>query len=104
MTEVIHSQDVVIGRTIDEEMDVARYKCRVYHMFSMICRSIYTDMDNYARSVSVGMPHVKLLYRAGDTYRVVIYVFPDGAQMKRFLEESSDANEIYNLTKKGKIL
>lgn len=94
-----------VSDRIEEKMDAARYKCRIYHMYSIWCIDLHETFGSYARMMSRGKPYVHFLkpLHSGN-YEGLVYVFASLAQRDRFLEENRNYEKLHKLTKERKML
>lgn len=90
---------------IEEQLDMARYKCQIFHMYSIPCASIYNDLDRYRKIVAGNRPNVSFIKRLkSGNFECLVYIFKNNKYRSKFLEEEVDYNKLYQQTKERKIL
>jgi hypothetical protein len=90
---------------LDEQMDMARYKCRIFHMYSILCHSIYDDLIEYRNMVARKNPSVAFIKPLDSgNFECLVYIFETLEYRNQFLEENPNYNKLYKLTKERKFL
>ncbi|MFA6916965.1 MAG: hypothetical protein WC222_11250 [Parachlamydiales bacterium] len=84
---------------------MARYKCRIFHVYSIPCHSLYNDLADYQKIVAKKSPSIAFVkpLESGN-FECIVYIFQDQVHRDQFLEENKDYNKLYKLTKERKIL
>jgi hypothetical protein len=90
---------------IEERMDMARYRCRIYHMYSIPANSIYDDLNEFRVMVAgsnICLAFIKPLYDGN--LECLVYLFADTVHRDKFLEEEKEYAKLIKLTKERKIV
>lgn len=102
-TIALNPREEKVDISTEEKMDIARYKCSIFHYVSVMDEFIYHDFKAYHKSIAGKKPSFAFLRPDDGLVVGVVYVFKSRTSLKIFESENKHLVKLRERTLKQNI-